>query len=155
MILSRQADYGIRVMIDVARFGGSAPVTTRDIAERQQIPTAFLHKTVTQLSRAQLLSARRGAGGGLTLHRAAELISVLQIVEAIEGPLSLMDCTMNGNPCQRSEHCAVHDLLEETTHQLMEQLRSTSLAELLAKQLTADARAKRRRLKSIAQINPR
>ncbi|MDK9700379.1 MAG: Rrf2 family transcriptional regulator [bacterium] len=154
MILSRQADYGIRVMIDVARFGGSEPVTTRDIAERQQIPTAFLHKTVTQLSKAQLLSARRGAGGGLTLQRSADLISVLHIVEAIEGPLSLMDCTMNGNPCERSDHCAVHDLLEETTHELSARLNATSLAELLTKQIAADAKAKRRR-KSIVQINAR
>ena len=134
MILSKQADYGIRVMLEVATQEGTRIVTTGAVADRYEIPMPFLQKTVTRLSNGGLLLSRRGSGGGLWLAQNANKITILDIVEAIEGKLLMMECTLNGGPCNELKRCAIHGFLEETARSLGERLRSVTLADLVARQ---------------------
>ncbi len=134
MILSRQADYGIRVMLEVATREESGIITTGAIAERYGIPMPFLQKTVTRLTNTGLLISRRGSGGGLMLGRNANKITILDIVEGIEGKLLMMDCALDERPCDELQRCAIHGFLEETAHILGSRLRSVTLGDLVARQ---------------------
>ncbi len=138
MILSRQSEYGIRVMIEIARRDGGDNVTTSAIADVCRIPIAFLHKTVSRLVNAGLIVSRRGSGGGLTLARSPESISLLDIVIAIEDKLVLMDCLMEGKRCDMLSHCAVHSVLCETASDLSQRFRSITVAQLLHQQTVMD-----------------
>lgn len=95
MQITRQADYAIRAVMYLAQLGPNQKAATSQIAEAQGIPLSFLAKIVAQLSVAGLLSTMRGARGGVMLARPAEEINLLEVVEAIDGPIRLNEC-VNG-----------------------------------------------------------
>src|SRR5690349_14540938 len=92
MQLTRQADYAVRAMQYLAEQPPAARLTTAEIGAAQQIPVAFLTKIMAQLAAAGLVASTRGARGGVALARAPETISLLAVIEAIEGPLRLNVC---------------------------------------------------------------
>jgi Rrf2 family iron-sulfur cluster assembly transcriptional regulator len=88
MRVSLQVQDAICGSFDLAYNGGGEPVQIRVISERQAIPARYLEQIFQRLRRAELVVSKRGPGGGYTLARAAEEISLLEIVEALEGPIS-------------------------------------------------------------------
>lgn len=108
MEISRRTDYGVRVILDLATLPQNERASTQQIAERQNIPSPFLAKIISQLSLAGLVTTYRGAGGGVTLAHAASEISLLQVIEALEGPIQLNRCVIEPDACPRSKHCPVH-----------------------------------------------
>lgn len=86
--LSLKAQYAICGVFDLAYNGGTDPVQVRVIGERQQIPVSYLEQAFRQLQRADLVEGKRGPGGGYVLSRPPEEITLRDIVEAVEGPLS-------------------------------------------------------------------
>ena len=88
MRFSLQVQYAICGSFDLAYNGGGRPVQIRVISERQAIPARYLEQIFQRLRRAELIRSKRGPGGGYTLARAPEEISLLEIIEALEGPLS-------------------------------------------------------------------
>ncbi len=131
MELSRQADYAVRAMVDLATWPAGTRVRTSEIAERQEIPESFLPRIVAMLSRAQLIQAFRGKDGGLLLARRANEISLLDIVRAVEGPICINRCTYNPIRCQRSSFCRVHPVWQKIQNYLDQVLGTTTLADLL------------------------
>src|SRR5262245_38799500 len=105
MQITRQADYAIRAVYHVAKLGTNQHVATRQIAEEQRIPASFLAKIISQLSIAGLLQTTRGARGGVTLARPAEKITLLDVVEAIDGPIALNECVNDTTGCEFGETC--------------------------------------------------
>ena len=99
MQITRQADYAIRAVLYVAKLGGNQRAATRQIAQEQHIPPSFLAKIISQLSIAGLLQTTRGAHGGVMLARASENITLLDIVEAIDGPIALNECVNDKDSC--------------------------------------------------------
>lgn len=87
MQVTRQADYAVRAVLHLARIGGNKRAATSAVAQEQHIPPSFLAKIVAQLSVAGILHTSRGAHGGVTLARDANEISLLEVVEAIDGPI--------------------------------------------------------------------
>jgi Rrf2 family protein len=134
MQLTRSADYAVRAMLDIAdqteQEEGRA--RTHMVAQRQDIPPALLAKLVPLLVRAGLLDSQRGARGGLYLARSASDISMLEIVEAIEGPIAINRCTATPVLCDRINHCSVHPVWQQAQDYLVELLRTTSLEDLRA-----------------------
>jgi Rrf2 family protein len=110
MEISRRTDYGVRVILDLASLPVDGRTATQDIAMRQNIPSPFLAKIISQLSLAGLVTTYRGAGGGVALARPPAEISLLQVIEALEGPIHLNRCAIQPEACPRREHCAVHDI---------------------------------------------
>jgi Rrf2 family protein len=110
MEISRRTDYGVRVILDLASRPGSQRTPTKEIADRQNIPNPFLAKIISQLSLAELVTTHRGAGGGVTLARPAADISLLQVIEALEGPVHLNRCLIEPDACPQNGHCPVHDV---------------------------------------------
>jgi Rrf2 family protein len=110
MEISRRTDYGIRVILDLAALPEDERTSTQEIARRQSIPPPFLAKIISQLSLSGLVTTFRGAGGGVKLARSASEISLLQVVEALDGPIRLNRCVIQPEACPRNEHCPVHDI---------------------------------------------
>lgn len=128
MQITRQADYALRAMLYLAKLEPSHRAATSQIAESKKIPPSFLAKIVSQLSIAGLIHTSRGARGGVTLAKPPEEITVLDVVEAIDGPISLNECTLSPEGCPFSDDCPIHDLWCGTQKELIEKLRKTTFA---------------------------
>jgi Rrf2 family protein len=136
MQISRRADYGVRVILDLSTQSGNSRVSTEEIAARQRIPTPFLAKIISQLSLAGLVATCRGAGGGVTLSKPCSEISLLQVIEALEGPIQLNRCMIEAERCPRDEYCPVHDVWAKAQAGLTALLGATTFNELAAAEQT-------------------
>ncbi len=130
MRLTRRADYAVRMMVDLACMSDSQWVDVGEIAQRQDVTKPFMAKIASQAAAAGLLTTQRGTGGGLALTQPADKITLLQIVEAIEGTIALNQCTSEPSRCPRSNKCAVHPIWEKAQQQLNELLSNTLLSEI-------------------------
>jgi len=133
-MLSRRADYGVRAMMDVALQSSEKRSVVSEIAERQRIPPHFLAKIVPRLARAGLVRTSLGASGGVTLAVPANQISLLQIIEAIDGPLLLNLCSLDPSDCDCSAECGALDVWCRAQRQLNQTLAQTRLDDLVARQ---------------------
>lgn len=134
MQITRQADYALRAMLFLSRLEPTVKAATSQIAQQQRIPPSFLAKIISQLSIAGLINTSRGARGGVSLARLPEKISVLEVVEAIDGPISLNECSAQPDGCPFGEDCPIRPIWCNTQHELVEKLRNTSFGQLLAAQ---------------------
>lgn len=138
MEISRRTDYGIRVVLDLASSAAGARAATQAIAHRQSIPSPFLAKIIAQLSLAGLVNTHRGAGGGVALARPPSQISLLQVIEALEGPVRLNRCLIQPQACPNDGHCPVHEVLAEAQQALTARLASTTFDTLARKTRSLD-----------------
>lgn len=129
MLLSRGGDYAIRAMVDLASRPGEERNITQGIADRQQIPPAFLSKVVAGLTQAGLVRTHRGAAGGVDLARPPEEISLLEVVEAVQGPIILNECTDPYRACPLGNTCTVSRAWREAQKNLEELLGSAYLSQ--------------------------
>jgi Rrf2 family protein len=125
MQITRQADYAVRAVLYLAQLGEEQRAATSQIAENQQIPPSFLAKIVSQLSVAGLLQTSRGARGGVSLARSPEEISLLEVVEAIDGPILLNECVGNG-ACNFGDDCPMKPIWCDAQAELVDRLRNTT-----------------------------
>jgi Rrf2 family protein len=131
--ITRQADYALRAAIAVARmpYGERAPTAT--IAAEQKIPLPFLAKIVSQLVVRGVLEATRGASGGVSLARPAENITMLEVIEAIDGPITINRCTRDSSVCELSVTCPACEVFTEAQEALVERLTNTTLRQLISR----------------------
>ena len=130
MEISRRTDYGVRVILDLSTLPQNERASTQEIADRQNIPTPFLAKIISQLALAGLVTTYRGAGGGVTLAHTAAEISLLQVIEALEGPIRLNRCVIEPDACPQNEHCPVHEIWAKAQADLTELLSVTTFDSL-------------------------
>ncbi len=133
MQITRQADYAIRAVRYLAKHGSSQRIATSTVAREMKIPASFLAKIISQLSIAGLLHTSRGARGGVNLAREAKKISILDVVEAIDGPILLNECVGNPGICAFSDDCLVHPIWVEVQETLVKRLRETKFDQLANK----------------------
>ncbi len=134
--LTRQGDYGLRLMLEVGASAG-ATITTAEVARRQQMPYEFVRKVAQALVSTGLLASERGSRGGLTLRRPAESITVLDIVNAF-GPPSLNRCTADPPTCDRRDICPVHPVWLEAQKEVERVLGAAKLSDLVKRKATLD-----------------
>jgi Rrf2 family protein len=96
MMFSTKAEYGIRVMVELARRDGDVPVSLSEIAQHDELPLAYLEHLVARLRKAGLVDSRRGARGGYLLARPAVDITMAEVVEALEGSIAPIECISEG-----------------------------------------------------------
>jgi len=126
MQITRQADYAIRAVRYLAKQGPSQRVATSTVAKKMKIPPSFLAKIISQLSISGLLTTSRGAHGGVSLAREPKEISVLDVVEAIDGPILLNECVGSNKACDYEDgECLVHPIWMEVQENLVKRLRET------------------------------
>lgn len=105
--VSRQSDYAARIVLHLACLEPGEQVTIADVAEQKQLPLPFVRRIVAQLVEHDLLSTVRGKKGGIKLGRAAKEISLLDIIEAMEGAVLLSECSGEHATCPFRGHCPV------------------------------------------------
>ena len=126
MRLSRHAHYAIRTVLDLA---GHPRTTSADIARRQGIPAAYMAKIVQDLGRAGIVRTHRGSHGGVELARPASALTLLDVIEAAEGPLALNLCIVYGDcPCEQP--CPVRAVLSRLHATVERDLRAVSIMDL-------------------------
>lgn len=130
--LTSAADYGVRAMIHLACLPEGGVALRSGIAEAQSIPSSFMAKILRSLVRAGLLRSSRGVHGGFSLARPASEINLLDVVEAIEGPLSLTDCTPALAGCAWSMDCPACAVWMRVQDGMRETLRRSTLEELVS-----------------------
>jgi len=134
MKLSTKVRYGTRAMLDLAAHYGNGPVLSKDIARRQEISLKYLDRIFSSLKVAGLVKSLRGAKGGFILNAAPAKITVSQIVEALEGPLELVECINNKNFCHRVNACVMHDIWYELGKAMEVVLKTTTLEDSLIRE---------------------
>jgi Rrf2 family cysteine metabolism transcriptional repressor len=130
--ISRRLDYGLQLMVALANDPENKPQSTASLAEKLKIPLPFLHQIGHMLMQAGLIKASPGPHGGVRLNKLANDISVLQIVEVLEGPISLHPCPDCDETCNRIDACSAKftwNDLEETVIRHMADTRLSVLAQ--------------------------
>jgi len=138
--LTAKSEYGVLAVIDLACTYGSGPVSARQIAERRGIPPRFLEQLFVSLRRAGIVTAVRGAHGGFTLTRPPAEITVLDVVEALEGPLQSSVCDQEHSGCGKSASCAAAPVWARATDALRDVFASSTLDSLAGTQGSYDRR---------------
>ena len=135
MRLTTKGRFAVTAMLDLALHAAKGPVTLAGISERQKISLSYLEQLFGKLRRRALVESVRGPGGGYNLAREASLISVADIVHAVEEPLDSTQCGGREN-CHENQRCMTHDLWEELNTAVQGFLSGVSLAQLVEKQRT-------------------
>jgi Rrf2 family protein len=129
--ITRQADYAVRATLYLAKLPVGSRAPTAQIAKDQGIPATFLAKIISQLSVAGIVHATRGARGGVALARPPAEVSLLEIVEAIDGPVALNECTLNQEACPMSNNCPIRPVWCDARAELVERLAGARLGKLV------------------------
>ena len=131
MKLSTKGRYGLRILLDVALHGGEAPRLAREIASSQGISEKYISRLIIALRRAGLVVSVRGAKGGYRLGRFPESITLLDVVEAMEGQISLVACVQKPGLCSKGPTCPARKAWAGVNAKIRVALSETTLAEIL------------------------
>jgi FeS assembly SUF system regulator len=130
MKLSRITDYGIVLMSNLASDSGETTRNAREIAAEAQLPTPVVSKILKTLARAGLLESQRGVKGGYSLARTPETITVPEMIEALEGPIGLTECSVHPGQCRQETSCHVRDPWQRINETVRRALAEVTLADL-------------------------
>jgi Rrf2 family transcriptional regulator, cysteine metabolism repressor len=132
--ISSRTEYGIRILVTLARADDDKCLSLAEIARREKLPHAYLEHLVRDLRRAGLVTATRGQSGGYRLSRPADQIAMTDAVRALEGPLLEMPCAgaQDMEHCDRPQPCSVHEVFQRVYESLSLSLGATSLADVAA-----------------------
>jgi Rrf2 family protein len=134
MKFSSRAIYGMRAMLALARTHGQGSTFLKDIVEREGLPGTYLEQLMVPLRKSGLVMAVRGAKGGYTLAHHPADITVLAILEALEGPMVLAECPSGSACCGSPDTCTLQELWAEGSQALNQLYQGVSLAALLERQ---------------------
>jgi Rrf2 family protein len=118
-------------MVYLAQIGPGRRAATSQIAQEKNIPPSFLAKIVSQLSVAGLLQTSRGARGGVSLAKSPDMISLLDVVEAIDGPILLNECVSEAHACNFGSSCPMRPVWCDAQQELVSRLRATNFSQFL------------------------
>jgi len=132
MKLTSRGRYAVTAMLDLAFHSKNGPVPLAAISERQDISLSYLEQLFAQLRRTKLVASVRGPGGGYTLNKSPEVLSVGEIIEAVNENIDATKC--NGkSDCQGGAKCLTHNLWQNLTDRISDFLSQISLQELMQK----------------------
>ncbi|MFH0852989.1 MAG: Rrf2 family transcriptional regulator [bacterium] len=129
MKFTTKGDYGLALMIGLARQHGSGSISLRELATNEQIPYAYAEQLIARLKRAKLLKSLRGMKGGYALTKAPNQITVQEILRALEDH-GLVPCQREGKSCPKQEGCTTHnvwEVLQETLDKKMHEIKLVDL----------------------------
>ena len=142
MELGRRADYAIRAAVDLARHAKDAERRkARAIAEEMDIPASYVPQILAELVRAGLVESVAGRDGGYRLARATPDISLLEVVQAVDGEMVSTTCVLRGGPCRWDDVCAVHVPWARAQNAMLDSLDRTTLEDLVEIDTALDAGA--------------
>ena len=139
MQITRASDYAVRVMIHLAGLPPRSTVRQAELSKATAVSGHFLSKVLQQLVRARLIRSQRGSGGGYALAFSAETISLLDVVQAMEGPVRLNQCIEEGPSCEQKSWCPAHQVWAEAQAAIVRVLGGASLDRLASEAKASSA----------------
>lgn len=129
---SQKIDYGLLLLVELAKSGARVFVSLREVADENGISFFFLQKVASDLRKAGLVNSDRGKNGGYALAKSAKKINLLEILEATSGPLNVMPCLggASGTSCARSKRCSIRPGLNFLNQTIIKALSKITLADL-------------------------
>ncbi len=128
--LTKRGDYAVRAMLELTRGAGNGLLSARRISEAMGIPVRFLPQVLADLQHAGLVEAAAGRSGGYRLARDPASVSLLEVIEAVEGDSRRQSCVLRGGPCGKDGFCDVHGVFFAGQEALLRTLEAATLAEL-------------------------
>ena len=132
MKISTRGRYGLRILIDIAVHNSKKPRMIKDIAESQGISQKYISRLIIDLRNAGFIKSIRGVGGGYVLAKSPSSISILDVIEAMEGELSVVDCAMSANCCERCDICPARKIWKTANDSLRNSLGWMTLASAIS-----------------------
>lgn len=145
MNISTKGRYAVRAMLDLALQPTSEPTLIKDISKRQGISDLYLEQLFNRLKTAGLLRSIRGPKGGFMLNKPAAEIKLIDILEAMEGPIAPVDCVDNAALCARADACITRDIWAEMKKVMVEMLESTTLEDLAKQESEKSSRINKKK----------
>jgi Rrf2 family iron-sulfur cluster assembly transcriptional regulator len=130
--LTKRTDYAIRACVYLAARSGDGPASSRRIAREMEIPEGFLPRVLGDLADAGIVGSQLGRSGGYWLQLSPDNLSVLNLIEIVEGPSRSDTCVLRQRACDGSRPCAFHPVWDEAQTAFINVLATTTLAELAA-----------------------
>lgn len=131
MKISTKGRYGVRILLDLALHENETPRQIHDIAESQQISEKYISRLIIDLRRAKMIRSIRGAKGGYRIARNPAEVTLLDIVEVMEGPLSIVDCVRSPQKCSRSCNCPSRRIWDGLNTEIREAMRKITLQNII------------------------
>lgn len=130
-VIRQNTDYALRAMIHLAERGDEGPVSARKLAQAEQISPQFASKIMQKLQAAHLVTSTMGPKGGFVLARPAEEINLLDVVQAVQGRVSVSDCIFSRDVCPRRPSCPISPRLAVLQGMIEGFLKDISVADLV------------------------
>ena len=140
MKISTKGRYGMRILIDLALHEGTEPRMLRDIAKSQGLSEKYLSRLIIELRQAGMVESVRGARGGYHLAKNPKEITLLEIIEVMEGPVGIVNCVYKDNKkfCDRIETCGPREVLALVNEKIRQVLADSTLQDMLDRQAEID-----------------
>jgi FeS assembly SUF system regulator len=129
--ITKLTDYGIVLLVQLANGEKQGNQNARTMAEATSLPLPVVSKILKSLAQGGLLTSQRGAKGGYTLARRPEDVNVAEIIDALEGPIALMECSVGPGHCDQETCCPVRDPWQRINQAILETLNHVTLRELV------------------------
>lgn len=131
MKISTKGRYGLRIMLDLAMNENGEPRLIRDIAHSQQISEKYISRLIIALRRSGMVRSIRGAKGGFRMNRNPDKVTLLDIVEAMEGPLAIVNCVKSPAKCLRNGECAAREIWNRVNVDIRAAMAKITLQEIM------------------------
>ncbi|MBW9155276.1 Rrf2 family transcriptional regulator [Clostridium tagluense] len=133
MKITREADYGLRVVLNLCILGYGKKVEAKIISEKEGIPLRFLLKLLRKLTQVEIVKSYRGVNGGYTINKLPEHINLKDVIEAIDGPIAVNRCVIEPSFCNlnRSGVCTIHRAMTKVQKSLSSELESINFKQLM------------------------
>ena len=132
MKISTKGRYGLRILVDLATHDAEKPRLIRDIAKSQQISEKYISRLVIAIRKGGMIRSIRGVNGGFHIAMKPEDITLLDVIEVMEGPLSIVDCVSAPQGCSHSANCAPREIWCKLNDDIRDLMRQTTIADILA-----------------------
>jgi Rrf2 family protein len=141
--VTRRVDYAMRIMIELGQLDPGDCLSARELSRKTAVPKAFLHKINADLLKAELVRTYVGAQGGVALSKPSQEISLLQVVEAVEGAFCINSCLIRPRECPRDVICPAHTVWGQLQNTLVQELSKITISKLVGEALQLQENPKR------------
>jgi Rrf2 family protein len=131
MKISTKIRYGARAMLELASHYGEGPIELKEIAKRENISIKYLEQVINPLRASGLVKAIRGSKGGYSLAKPPSEICLYDVIETLEGPLTLLECLNDSKSCQKVPSCVTRDIWKEVSEAISKIFYSVTLEDMV------------------------
>jgi len=131
-VIRRNTGYGLRALVHMAVSSDGASFNAEELAEAAETTVGFMHKILQALRHAGIVASKRGPGGGFRLARERDEVTLLEAVEALQGPLTVNRCVIGLELCHRSDACPLRPTWVKVQREMEQALGDTTLADIAA-----------------------